>query len=301
MATIRNNNAEECEWVHLNTGKEFSRLLYTNPVSFLCTRCAHTTSDSTSSAKDDVMVLSWLTATNNDGRFMFSIHKSRYSTSLLAPPIDDDTDRTRSHAQKDTTNNFQVEIEFTLSVPIKGMEQMVLDVGSISGRYGSKISKDKHTDKMNEEDTNIEKLSNRQRKRQRMQQLTVDGVHGLVSVPFGNVEASSQTSLFSIKGTIAHLKCKTYAVMGSSIREEKDASSKEGMHINEKRQCEDKNMHSPIIDDDHLLIMAEVTDAYVHSSYWDDKKQLFRPTSSEVPPYLKFFGSQTFGYVTSGE
>jgi len=227
------------------------------------------------------MVLSWLTATNNGGRFMFSIHKSRYSASLLAPPTVDDKDRIRSHARKDTTissqkescnytNNFQVGIEFTLSVPIKGMEQMVLDVGSISGRHGSKFPKDKHNDTKNdvtmvEEDTaDIEKLSNRQRKRQKMQSLAVDGVHGLVAVPFGNVnETSSQTSPFAIKGTIAHLKCKTYAVMGSPIREEDNESSR---HCNEKRSCDDKNIHSPIIDDDHLLIMAEVTDAHVHPS-----------------------------------
>jgi hypothetical protein len=31
------------------------------------------------------MVLSWLTPTNNQGRFAFSINKSRYSASLLAP------------------------------------------------------------------------------------------------------------------------------------------------------------------------------------------------------------------------
>ena len=294
MTTIRNNNAEECEWIHLNTGKAFSRLLYTNPVCFMCTSCAHTTSDSTC-AKDNVMVLSWLTATNNEGKFMFSIHKSRYSASSLAPLTHDDN---CNH-----TNNFQVGIEFTLSVPIKGMEQMVLDVGSISGKYGSKFPKDKYNNnnndiKMNEEDTNVEKLSNRQRKKQKMQQLAVDGVHGLVPAPFGNVnEASSQTSLFAIKGTIAHLKCKTYEVIGSSIREKDDERSRHG---NEKRQSDDK-IHSPIIDNDHLLIMAEVTDAHVHPSYWDDKKQLFRPISSEVPPYLKFFGSQTFGYVTSGD
>jgi len=244
------------------------------------------------------MVLSWLTATNNKGRFMFSIHKSRYSASLLTPsPTDDDIESNNCNH----TNNFQVGIEFTLSVPIKGMEQVVLDVGSISGRYGSKFPKDKHNDnndiKMNEEDTNIEKLSNRQRKKQRMQQLTVDGVSGLVSIPFGNVEAASQSSLFVIKGTVAHLKCKTYAVMGPSIREDNEKSR----YCNERRSCGENIMHSPIVDDDHLLIMAEVTDAYVHSSYWDDKKQLFRPISSAVPPYLKFFGSQTFGYVTSGD
>lgn len=302
-----NDNAEECQWIHLNTGKAFSRLLYTNPVCFVCTRCAQTTFDSmsTSCAKDNVMVLSWLTATNNEGRFIFSIHKSRYSASLLAPPTVDNTDRIRSEKDTDNncnhTNNFQVGIEFTLSVPIKGLEQVVLDVGLISGRYGSKYPADKHNnndnDVKNEEDTNIETLSNRQRKRQRVQQLTTNGVPGLVAVPFGNVNEASQSSLFAIKGTVAHLKCKTYAVMGSSIGEEDDERSRHG---NEKRQSDDK-IHSPIIDDDHLLIMAEVTDAHVHSSYWDDKKQLFRPQSSEVLPYLKFFGSQTFGYVTSGE
>ena len=298
-----NDNAEECKWIHLNTGKAFSRLLYTNPVCFMCTSCAQMTSDSISCAKDNVMVLSWLTATNNEGKFMFSVHKSRYSASLLAPLTVNDVESNNCNH----TNNFQVGIEFILSVPIKGMEQVVLDVGSISGRYGSKFPKDKHNDNSdikndvkNEEDTNIEPLSKRQKKRQRMQQLTVDGVSGLVSVPFGNVETSSQSSLFAIKGTVAHLKCKTYAVMGSSIREEDNESSR---HCNEteKRSCEDDNMYSPIIDDDHLLIMAEVTGAYVHPSYWDDKKQLFRPISSEVPPYLKFFGSQTFGYVTSGD
>ena len=170
-------------------------------------RCAQTTSDSTST-KDNVMVLSWLTATNNEGAFMFSIHKSRCSASLLTPPTVEDIDRIRSR-EKDTdnncnhANNFQVGIEFTLSVPIKGMEQMVLDVGSISGRYGSKFPKGKHNDikndVTNEEDTNVEKLSNRQRKKQRMQQLAVDGVPGLVVVPFGTVnETSSQTSLFAI-------------------------------------------------------------------------------------------------------
>jgi hypothetical protein len=36
-------------------------------------------------ASNNVMLLSWLTPTNNQGRFAFSINKSRYSASLLAP------------------------------------------------------------------------------------------------------------------------------------------------------------------------------------------------------------------------
>ena len=43
--------------------------------------------------------------------------------------------------------------------------------------------------------------------------------------------------------------------------------------------------------------MAEVIDAHVHSSYWDATKKQFRPMRDDVPPYLTFFGAQTFGYV----
>ena len=92
------------EWIHLQSGKEFSRLLYTNPVCLLATTNSHPFKNAdgdsdrkVSSEKNDlqtqpphnnrvrnVMVLSWLTASNNNGRFLFSIHKTRYSTQLLA-------------------------------------------------------------------------------------------------------------------------------------------------------------------------------------------------------------------------
>ena len=141
---------------------------------------------------------------------------------------------------------------------------------------------------------------NRQRKKQRKQQLSLRGVEGLVKVHLGcseqNDDTESQSSLFAIKGTKAHLKCRTYAVIGSPM----DESTKERVDLSEKRLCDDDTF-PPIIDDNHLLVMAEVTDAYVHQSYWDDKKLIFRPLSSDVPPYLTFFGSQTFGYVTSEE
>ena len=290
------------QWVQLKSGKEFSRLLYPNPVCLL----SATERNNSDVKEDNVMVLSWLTPTNNEGRFMFSINKSRYSASLLAPSLSDTNITTadercsekRSYSQTETdakggsniyANNYQVGIEFTLSIPVQGMEQMVLPSTKQSKQDSSTI------DEMHDY-TQIEQLSNRQRKKQRKQQLSLHGVEGLVRVPLGysekNHDTESQSSLFAIKGTNAHLKCRTYAVIGSTM----DESIKERVDVSE----ENGTLPS-IIDDNHLLIMAEVTDAYVHQSYWDDKKLIFRPLSSDIPPYLTFFGSQTFGYVTSGD
>merc|ERR1712060_803084 len=49
-------------------------------------------------------------------------------------------------------------------------------------------------------------------------------------------------------------------------------------------------------DDEHHLFECRIQDAYVRSEYWDGK--LFRPLSPETPPYLTFFGSQTFGVIS---
>jgi len=98
-------------WVELSPGGHLSRLLYTNPVCFLGTTSA--------AQQKNVMVLSWLTATNNAGGFMFSICKRRYTASNL------------------NENAF-----FTLSVPVRGMEELVRGVGSVSGRVGSKFPQD---------------------------------------------------------------------------------------------------------------------------------------------------------------
>jgi hypothetical protein len=38
-------------------------------------------------------------------------------------------------------------------------------------------------------------------------------------------------------------------------------------------------------------------DAYVLSSYWDDKKHIFCPQTIDTKPYLTFLGAQQFGYV----
>eukprot|EP00658_Telonema_sp_P-2_P077280 TRINITY_DN6950_c0_g1_i1.p1 TRINITY_DN6950_c0_g1~~TRINITY_DN6950_c0_g1_i1.p1 ORF type:complete len:223 (+),score=75.64 TRINITY_DN6950_c0_g1_i1:196-864(+) len=46
-------------------------------------------------------------------------------------------------------------------------------------------------------------------------------------------------------------------------------------------------------EDDHWLVVARISDAYVRSSYWNGKT--FCGNDAEKPSILTFFGSQTFG------
>lgn len=253
------------QWLELTDGKQFGRLLYTNPVCFLSTslniakpsNVAETTRPG--SEQDvpprrqrldrNVMVLSWLTATNNNGRFMFSINKRRYSASLLNESP-----------------------EFVLSVPVKGMEELVLNVGSVSGTWGvSKFPIDSIEEALEE----TPQASIRSTKKKRGPRFP-KGIPGLEATSLGpSFRRDEKDGLFAIKGTIAHLACHAYKLLNEASETDTDDF---------------------LIDQDHTLVLAEVTRAYVQPSYWDTAKNLFRPGNG-CPPYLKFLGSQTFGYV----
>lgn len=289
LSNISMEISQETEWIKLTNGKDYSRLLYPNPVCFLTTVAPPPTDDESSSLCStmqitpdeskssptllNVMVLSWLTATNNSGRFMFSINRRRHTASILVP-------------QDHSTGKFLSGTEFVLSVPIKGMEQLTLDVGSISGRWGSKFPadyEDTGDDSAAVIPVDFTSMSNRKKKKRKKQQFA-KGIAGLVSVPFGKELVAGPPSralderngarncgpndCFAIHGTCAHLKCKTYAIVSEPPN---------------------------IIDEDHHLVMAEVLSAYVSPQYWDSSKKLFRPNEAAgVPPFLKFFGSQQF-------
>jgi len=226
-------------WLKLSERHQFSRLLYPNPVCFL-------------GLENNVMVLSWLTATNNNGHFMFSLCKRRHTASML----------------------MQDSI-FTLSVPVRGMEELVKHVGGVSGRLGSKFSANHHTQPekpasvpCTSTSSTAEQqppLSKRQKKKIMLQGR---GVPGLETVPL-EIGGGNQQHLFAIEGTVARMVCKVNQILNE------------------------------IIDSDHLLVLAQVDLAEVHRDYWDETKDQFRPMRAETAPYLTFFGSQRFGYVVS--
>ena len=97
-------------FVPLQSGRDFSRLLYASPVCFLTSRRPQ---------KDghNVMTISWLSCINNEGRVMLSMNKRRFSAECV-----------------------EADPEFVLSIPCGGMEDLVLMVGKYSGRRGDKFS-----------------------------------------------------------------------------------------------------------------------------------------------------------------
>lgn len=191
------------------------------------------------------MILSWLTATNNEGSFMCSINRRRYTASTLLSGVS----------------------EFVLSVPVRGMEKLVLDVGHVSGRWGSKFPQ-QHNETPEPLPATEEHLSKRQAKKRTRTALAY-GVPGLEAVLLSDTsEDTTEEQPFAIRGTVARLNCSIYKIMEDAI------------------------------DDDHLLILARIHYAQVHPSYWDSSKNLFR-AEAHVRPYLSFFGSQQFGYVVS--
>ena len=235
----------------------------------LSTKDGSTCSDA-SKRRANVMVLSWLTATNNSGRFVFSINRGRHSATNVVP-IDESSGKARTG------------VDFVLSIPVQGMEQLVLDVGGTSGKWGSKFVADHNhddaepsnetgeDDECRAADVDLTSMSNRQTKKLKRMRLA-KGIPNLEAAPIGHSDASSREKnlLFAINGTCSHIHCRTYAILDEP---------------------------ADIVDEEHFLVMAEVIDAHVHSSYWDATKKQFRPMRDDVPPYLTFFGAQTFGYV----
>ena len=397
------------EWIRLRNGKEFSRLLYPNPVCFLTALVSDPPNDTAgveredggdggaNAKKDDdreddggedfddesivqatvigvgdavaaegrsptttptkpcgtasptkrrpparrsVMVLSWLSPANNDGRFMLSIKRSRYTASILAP-------RRRGGDGSGGKSPFQTGIEFVLSVPVRGMERRVLEVGSVSGRFGSKFPKRSSSDDaaidaaaaspadaVPAEPSRMERglMSNRQRKRLKMHRLAALGVEGLCPVPVGRYASAfgeedlDEDDAFAVEGTVAHMVCRTRVVMGGcgeneggeeitmtqamSLTPNGGDDEEEGGGVKRKRHhtrdigsptrvFENDGPEDDVIDETHLLVLADVVEAHVHPSYWDSDKMLFRPRSNDVAPYLTFFGSQTFGFVVA--
>lgn len=186
---------------------------------------------------------------------MFSINRRRFTAQALL-----------SSSRSETTNSANQ--RFVLAVPTADMEDLVRNVGSVSGVYGISKFPDDHNHQVDEGSVS----SNKKRKKGRPK--FPHGIPGLRAVPVGqqSPDKTKGEDAFAIQGTISHLVC-----------------------------CVDKVMEEDALDDEHYLVIAHVERAFVHSSYFDTNKNLFRPQDDTIAPYLTFFGSQTFGYVVSNK
>ncbi|KAJ3238712.1 hypothetical protein HDU81_007292 [Chytriomyces hyalinus] len=228
-----------------------SRMLYANPVCLLTTTSAPATIPSPSSEptlpETNVMTISWLTPIDNHGHFIASMNKGRYSAELLL---------SRIHGA-DYSNAF-----FTLSVPVHGSEQLVVDVGSCSGR----TTKDKlntlgiqtclpgwksiepPTTPTDTSSTTGDRFPKRSRKKQ----------------DFSDESFSRNHGLLAISESVAHLIC---------------------------RVDEIQERHG------HWILHCVICAAFCKAEYWNGKN--FAPIRNPVtrvapPPYLTFLGTKVF-------
>jgi hypothetical protein len=300
-------------WIHLekteSNGKEFSRLLYPNPVCFLCHR-SRCVDDPTKIKKevtqkhhriageeygqyyqDNVMVVSWLTPTNNHGKFVMSLNKRRCTAQGLVAAFSA-IPSSAAYAER-----LEPKARFTLCVPVAGMEAMVLAVGGTSGRVSSKFGPDVDVSKDatsfgTSNTVPIQNAPSKRQEKKRRQLLLGKGIPNLGQTLYGtqdDFDGGKNFDVFCVNGTVAHLLCNVDQVVGNEISQTLDGCDKESA-----------NTHN-VVDDDHYLVSSTIEDAYCHSDYWDATKKLFRPKDSSVPPFLTFFGSQTFGYTTTSK
>ena len=268
-------------WVTLNGPKEFSRLLYPNPVCFLCTPSLECPADE-EYYHENVMTLSWLTAINNEGCFVMSLNRRRATARYFKT----ETNITRNNNPNPTSKIRPTGREFCLCVPIAGMESLVLAVGRTSQRFGSKFQREENDGPSTNNRTAattpvsgsgshagvvVKGMSKRQRKRLEQTECFENGIPDLIRVPFGTGGDVSSTGLFCIGGTVAHMHCRTYLVVDDNVDTQQDT---------------------------HCIVYARVVNAVCRSSYWNGRKKIFCSSLGERP-ILTFLGSQTFGYVVA--
>lgn len=251
-----------------------ARVLYSNPVCLLCT-----SSPETPERKRNVMTISWVTCVDNSGSFVCALNSSRSSAVRLQ----------REHARvlAQTESDIEKGALFTLSVPTAGMERMILEIGSCSGRDVDKsqiVCGWRYVlpgwDALEPSDTAESSKSGPQKRLRTI---------GKKAAKRRRLELEDQAirTQRCIDACVAHIVCRV-----SSIQR---------------------------MENGHLLIRATVVRAYVRSAYWRDEatttakrgrdagswehSATFGPRSSgkySVPPpgVLTFLGSRTFGTIT---
>lgn len=247
-------------WIPLTEATDWSRLLYPNPVCFLCTSIEVSSTkesadfehhDTPTRRQRNVMTISWLTATNNSGRFLMSLHKRRFTTKFFQEQSQD----------------------FCLCVPTTRHSQLVLDVGKVSGHFGSKFTSSGSVERLvgpPPPPPPPQGASKRQRRQWEQSTFAAHGIPGLVAVDFETAtehdsSGRSLQDIFYIEGTVARMHCQVLQVVEGSSE--------------------------MLVDEDHVLVAAQVCRAYCRTDFWRAERRLFGGK------LLTFLGSQTFGAV----
>jgi len=241
----------------------FSRLIYANPVCLLSV---------ISRSRANVMTITWLTPCDNKGLFVMSLNKNRFSAKLLK----------ESRA-------------FVLSIPVAGMEELVLTIGGKTGSECDKFSKlnipvcapgwqpvsqevqeilDSSSAQFlpqqaapNGADT-AETVTTNEKRRVRFAE-----EHDIIPAsdkPESKQAPQTSPQYVAISSCVAHLVCSVLPSVSSDFANEEQ--------------------------DGHYILLCRIDDAFVNADYWESGKTLV--PSPGNPPLLSFLGSQQFAYMT---
>jgi len=201
------------------------------------------------------MVVSWLSPVNNKGAFVLSMNVKRCTSLLL---------KNSPH------------FVFVLSVPVQGMEDLVLSIGRCSGFEVDKFS----TFNIPVCTPGWLPVSGAVQSILEAQKSSAYPTNPNITLETPQDSSSKQKSatgnpqLLAVSPCVAHLVCHV-------IREESSETDSIG-----------------VVFDGHYILRCQIEEAFVKKEYWSNNNFITQDSKTN-PPYLTFLGSQQFGCVVS--
>ena len=293
-----------------------SRLLYSNPVCFLCTNDVDPLSGSSSAPTTNIMTVSWITTIDNQGTFIMSLNANRHTVTNLFPES-----TTRGKREGIAHENLS---KFTLSVAIHGHEDVLKQIGSISGGDDTIRGKKAHLSGLTlstlvkPSSQGIGKKRRRMTQRHEHSMIMQKNERSQQTLPpklkrneeeaeeEGKMEEEevdeeeekdAHWEVLCVSGKPhnccpAHLACVVERVLSSSESESIDEYKADNAE-ERNDSTEDKKSIRKKVGAGHLILQCKIVFGRVDPRYWH-KGKVLAPPSLELPGLLSFLGSGLF-------
>ena len=249
-------------WTVLTEGKQFSRLLYTNPLCLMSSLAYHAEKTPNNAIQQNndqqqrPIVVSWLTATNNLGNFMFCLERT-----LVADMFPADEEISTDIKGK----------KFCLSVPVEGMEDLVQTLLAWKGKTSEPVA---------EQGMHVPKAEHV------VSWKTISLTTADNDNRGGNNSSLESPSLQCISGCVASMECQVYDTAPTASSSCSASSTTDTM---EKYVVVFAKVDRAFV---HPSYWNGSQHWFVPTDNTSGDEGLLSP-----PLYMKYLGNDTFGYV----
>eukprot|EP00039_Didymoeca_costata_P011293 m.157972 g.157972 ORF g.157972 m.157972 type:complete len:289 (+) comp15124_c0_seq19:382-1248(+) len=264
-----------------------SRMLYTNPVCLLSIGEDVTGYEEEEEAKSNVQTVSWLTPVDNNANFVMSLNQKRYTAKKLY----------NAYHHK----GRKQPVTAVLSVPVKGMENVVLKIGSLSGNKVNKPA-------LLEAETNLQFCTPgwRHKLHMKVDEVIVPSNSFNPTSDYAYAHQQKEIDDKSVESRVNDLQDELRQVREAVMMSKRRIDN---IH-NRLSQWDTVKYIGPVaiasccahvvfevtqIDvlSGHWLFHCTIKEGFVRNKYWN------RKNFDGFPPYLSFLGSQQFAHVES--